>query len=115
MAGTEGNRNCKASLEESSRCPYLFTLVPAPCPGGEEVEAMEGTEHVRVQQGHHPISAPCALPAGRRGLACLSLVHSSSARGHDLSWQMGGHLSSPSCCIAGRAPTSTPPSLSDPS
>lgn len=42
------NRNCKASLEESSRCPYLFTLVLAPCPGGEEVEAMEGIEHVRV-------------------------------------------------------------------
>lgn len=30
VAGAEGNRNCNASLEKSSRCPYLLSLVLPP-------------------------------------------------------------------------------------
>ena len=55
VTGAGENRNCKASLEESSWHPSLFTLAPAPCPGGEEAEAMEEIQYRRATApSQHP-------------------------------------------------------------
>lgn len=95
------NRNCKASLEKSSRCPYLLSLV---LPPAQAVKQQKRGMFLCRRATATPLTTPCQN---------LPLAHRSSTHGCGLSLQMGSHLFFPPCCIeAQEAPTITLPTPS---
>lgn len=56
MAGAEVNRNCKASLEKSSRCPYLLSLV---LPPAQAVKQQKRGMFLCRRATATPLTTPC--------------------------------------------------------
>lgn len=56
VAGAEVNRNCKASLEKSSRCPYLLSLV---LPPAQAVKQQKRGMFLYRRATATPLTTPC--------------------------------------------------------